>query len=427
MNFISLRGLILLCGLSLPLLANGAEHPDLSIWLNSVLKQHPQLQAAQAAVDAAQAQTRAAGRPLFNPELELEYEETNVKTRSLGISQTIDWGDKRSARSLIASNELRARQSDLQATRQRLAIELITTLAAFQVNVDIEQVAKKRQQLMSQFIDISKLRRLAGDLAQIELDLAQLASAEANFTLANAQANTIISRQALFGLLGVEQAQAAPPLPDFPSVPEDADYPVADLDMLLDNLPLMRAARAQMEISRAELQLRQREQRPDPTFGVQVGREGRETLTGLNISIPLYVRNNFSAEVDVANARLIQSQREANNVRRNLSAELNASALAYQVNRKAWLAWQSAGSNSLLQQGKLLGRLWRAGELSTTDYLVQLKQALDTEASAIEQHGRLWQTWAQWLAASGDIASWISTNTSTTNILQQQDEMGVPQ
>ena len=46
----------------------------------------------------------------------------------------------------------------------------------------------------------------------------------------------------------------------------------------------------------------------------------------------------------------------------------------------------------------LLDRLWQAGELNTTDYLVQLKQALDTEVSAIEQHGRMWRAWSAWLA-----------------------------
>ncbi len=53
-------------------------------------------------------------------------------------------------------------------------------------------------------------------------------------------------------------------------------------------------------------------------------------------------------------------------------------------------------------------RLWQAGELNTTDYLVQLKQALDTEVSATEQRGRMWRAWADWLAASGQADQWLN-------------------
>jgi cobalt-zinc-cadmium efflux system outer membrane protein len=56
----------------------------------------------------------------------------------------------------------------------------------------------------------------------------------------------------------------------------------------------------------------------------------------------------------------------------------------------------------------MLDRLWQAGELNTTDYLVQLKQALGTEASAIDQRGRMWQAWATWLAASGQADQWLN-------------------
>jgi cobalt-zinc-cadmium efflux system outer membrane protein len=406
-------------------LAQASDNAALSNWLDDALKQHPQLQAAQAAIDAAQSQTRAAQQPLFNPELEFEYEKTDVKTRSLGISQTIDWGDKRTAFSRIASHELSAHRFDFQVVQQQLAIELLSALAAFQVDADIQQVADKRQQLMSQFIDIARRRQRAGDLPQIELDLAQLASAEASFVLANAHTNKVASQQALHGLLGVEAKQDLPSLPTFPAIPDAPDYPVADRQMLLDNLPAMLAVRSQMEIKRAQVQLRQRQQRPDPTIGLQAGKEGDETLAGLTLSIPLFVRNNFSAEVDAANAGFIESQQQAINVRRQLSAKLTAAAQTFQINRQAWLQWQATGHNSLLQQGKLLDRLWRAGELGTTDYLVQLKQALDTEASAIEQRGRLWQSWIAWLAASGDIAGWITTNNSIATL--QRNGMGVQQ
>ena len=69
-----------------------------------------------------------------------------------------------------------------------------------------------------------------------------------------------------------------------------------------------------LHVLRVELSVR--EKKPDPTFGFRIGKEDSDTLTGLTFSVPLFVRNTFSAEVDVANASLIQAERTAANVRR---------------------------------------------------------------------------------------------------------------
>jgi outer membrane protein, heavy metal efflux system len=51
----------------------------------------------------------------------------------------------------------------------------------------------------------------------------------------------------------------------------------------------------------------------------------------------------------------------------------------------------------------LLRHLWQAGERGATNFLVQLNQALSTQASAIELRGRAWLAWFRWLTASGQI------------------------
>ncbi len=80
--------------------------PALSGWINAVLSQNPEIQAAQAAVDAAGGRLRAADQPLFNPELEFDYENSEIDTTTGGLSQTIDWSDKRGARTAVADFEL---------------------------------------------------------------------------------------------------------------------------------------------------------------------------------------------------------------------------------------------------------------------------------------------------------------------------------
>jgi cobalt-zinc-cadmium efflux system outer membrane protein len=383
--------------------------PVLSDWINDVLSQNPDMQAAQAAVDAAGGRLRAADQPLFNPELEFEYENSEIDKTTGGLSQTIDWADKRGARAAIADSELVAAKADLRSRRHSIAADLLQALAGWHTTDAVVRVSEKQTTLMMRFARIAEQRRKAGDLNRVELDLAHLAAAEAAFQQANASENLIRARQAVTALTGT----TGPGWPQYTRQLPDVDPQQLDVDRLLDNLPSMHAALARVAAGRASVQLSAREKRPDPTIGFRVGKEDSETLTGLTVSVPLFVRNTFSAEVDVANAELIQAERQAASLRRQARANLIAAAEIYQNARHAWNNWEQSGAPRLSQRTDLLDRLWQAGELNTTDYLVQLKQVLDTEVSAIDQRGRMWQAWADWLVASGQAGRWLNLTGDT--------------
>jgi cobalt-zinc-cadmium efflux system outer membrane protein len=383
--------------------------PALSGWINEVLSHNPEMQAAQAAVDAASGRLRAADQPLFNPELELEYENTDITTTAGGLNQAIDWSDKRGARTSVADFERVAASAELKTIRQTLATGLLQALADWHAAVAIKQVSEQQTTLMTRFARLAERRRKAGDLGQVELDLAHLAAAEAAFEQADASQNLILAYRAVSILTGSDNSG----WPALSTQLPDVDLRQMDVDGMLNGLPLMQVALAQMSAARASVELSVREKKPDPTFGFRIGKEDSDTLTGLTFSVPLFVRNTFSAEVDVANASLIQAERSAANVRRQARADVIAAAQVYQSTRLAWNTWEASGAPRLSQRTELLDRLWQAGELNTTDYLVQLKQALDTEVSAIEQHGRMWQSWSAWLAASGRADKWLNLTGET--------------
>ncbi len=415
---------LLLSALLISSIAHATEQQELSVWLNNVVKQHPRLQAAQAVVDKVVAQRRAADQPLFNPEIEFEYERTDVDTKTAGFTQTIDWSDKRSAQTRLADISWQQSLIELAFQQQQLSAEVLLALASYQSSVESQRVAAKRKASMAKFVDIAKRRYDAGDLTEVNLSLAQLANSEASFQLVETESKLITNKQALLVLLGDISEMALTELPFMEDVPSSAKQSVTDISSVLDSLPEMKLARARMDIARADIKLRQREQRPDPTIGIKAGKEGDESLTNVTFSMPLFVRNNFSAEVDAANAELIQREREAIDTRRLLAAKLKTATQTLLLNRRVWTQWQAIGSRSLLQQEFLLERLWQAGELSTADYLVQLKQSLDTQAGAIEQKTQLWQSWTQWLIASGEINQWITNNDVVTSKTATQSGNG---
>ncbi len=384
--------------------SSAVADPLLSDWINSVLSQNPEVQAAQAAVDAAGGRLRAADQPLFNPALEFEHESSDIDTTTGGISQTIDWAGKREARRGVAQSGQVAAIAELRARRQALAAELLRVLADWHAADAIARLSEQQAELMTRFARLAEQRRQAGDLDQVELDLAHLASADAAFQQSNAQGNLVRARQAVVALTGNEEAS----WPALTGVLPELDTEQIDVDRLLADLPAQQTALARVTVARASVQVSLREKRPDPTIGIRAGKEDSDTLTGITLSVPLFVRNTFSAEVDVANAELIQAEREAASLHRHARADLVAAAEVYRNAQQAWKTWEASGAPRLSQRTELLDRLWRSGELSTTDYLVQLKQALETEVSATEQHARMWQAWADWLASSGRIAQWLS-------------------
>ncbi|MDX8385321.1 MAG: TolC family protein [Gallionella sp.] len=395
-------------GLSACLLLTPAAYgeivsPALSNWVSDIINTNPQVQAGMAALDAAQAKARSAGQSLYNPELELDFERTDIDTRTASISQTIDWFDKRGAQSSASEFSVQAAIANLALVRQERANELLARLSAFQTAKKLEDIANSRSELMDRFVDLSEQRFKSGDIAKIELTLARLAAAEAHFQRSNGTSNKIAEQQALSAIAGNFNSS----LPVLPKLPPAINVGAINKEALLSSLPTVIASRANIDALRSAAQLQLRNKRPDPTLGLHVGKEADQTLTGVTISIPLFVRNTYQADVDVADAELIQAQKDAENVWRRASAQIEATSQQYQLLRSGWLLWEQSGKESLDQQSDILERLWQADELSTTDYLVQVKQALDTQGTAIEQHGQVWLAWSNWLMASGQTNKWL--------------------
>lgn len=373
--------------------------PAVAQLVSAVLEANPRVQAARAAAQAAAARARAAGQPLYNPEVEIDAEQTESKTTSLGLRQAIDWTDKREARGNVASQEQMAAQAELRAVEQTLAGELLNGLAAYHTAAASNRLAQERVQLMQRFLSLTEARQRAGDVPQIELELARLAHTQAVLQQAQTAAQRTEAEQALVTVVGELPAEI-PALPlRFP------DIGTPDPQTFLAQLPELQAYQARSAAARATVSLRQREQRPDPTLRLRGGREASDPLVGLNLSIPLYVRNTYRAETQAAGAELLQAESTAQDALRRAHARFIAAAQRYRSTQQAWTAWEGAGAPSLGMQTALLERIWQAGELSTADYLVQLNQVLGTRATALDLRGQLWRSWIEWLAASGRLGN----------------------
>ena len=378
--------------------------PALVQFVQTVVEANPRVQAARASLEASSAFRDAASRPLYNPELSFDAENADSETRALGISQTLDWGGKRKARAAVAESDLLVVEAEYLAARWAVTVELLDGLAQHQTSAERDALAQSRQQLMDEFAALAQRRFDAGDLAQVELDLARLASTDARIQKATVGAGLAEARQAVRNLTQRSAVAQWPTLPGaLPALPKSAEDPQS----LVLALPEVLAARRQVETADAVVELRRRERRPDPTLSLAGGEEDGETLIGLNVTIPLFVRNRFSHEVTAAIAERSRAQQLADDVIQRAYSRLVSAAERYDLSRGAWGDWASTGQASLTRQTEQLQILWQAGELSTTDYLVQLTATLDVQESALDLREALWRAWFEWLWASGQVDAWL--------------------
>jgi len=216
--------------------------------------------------------------------------------------------------------------------------------------------------------------------------------------------------QAVTGLaLGLELAH-------WPQLPSELAPPPEQVDSaLLQSLPALTVLRSRMESAKARIRLAEREGRADPTIGIHAGREGSETLLGLSLEIPLFVRNNFKAEVRVASHEAVGEELVYRDAHRRAKARLDGSLGRFQNTTRAWRAWVATGQQAHREQMNLLEQLWQAGELTATDFLIQAKQNIDTQVAATTLMGEVWQAAITWLDASAQVEEWLGIATQTKN------------
>ena len=408
---------IRICGLALAAFAawvlgvasaqESAAEPGLTLgqFLEDTARNHPRLEEARAELDAAEARGRANSRPLYNPEFEGEFsdsEDDADDSRSIGLSKAFDITNKRATRAKGARSAVDAASFTFEAEKRALFADLLTALADYQARKRLSDLAAERADVAREFSSIADRRAEAGDLSKSERLAAQLSFSQAIAEQTTARSEFSEARQALTALVG-EVMPAWPVLPDPPAA-------APPLDMtLVRRLPELRAAEARADALSAEIRFAKKARIPDPTIGAAYGREGDADFAGVRLSVPIPVFASGQAEVDEARAERVAAEQAIRNQLRNAEARLVEASGRFAVAAGTWRAWMRDGSDVLGEQRRVLDQLWRSGDITAVEYLVQLDQTYSAERAGIELQGSLWRAWIDWLDASGTLNEWMET------------------
>jgi cobalt-zinc-cadmium efflux system outer membrane protein len=379
--------------------------PSLRQAIQSVWESSPEVAAARAELEAARARARAAAQPLYNPTLSLDAENADVDRRTAGLSLALDLSGKRRARAAQGSAELQASQAGYDLLRRDVASRWLKAWSTLALAAKQRELGEHRLTLMRRFDELAAQRLKVGDISSPERDLAGLALGEAQIQQASLIGNEAAARAALVAI-GADAANAAGSWPNAlpPSSGDVAPLPP-------DDYPELVQARARLDGAEAGVQVARRARIPDPTVSLTGGqvRNGpvNDRVVGLSVSIPLPVLNTGRADVDAARAEADAAAIGIQARQRATQARLLETKARYDALHDAARAFQASRAAAFDERTALLEKLWRAGEIGTSDYLVQLKQSLDTALSGLDLQSQAWQAWFDYLSAAGRLTDWV--------------------
>lgn len=377
--------------------------------LQMAWQQHPTYRATEAQLAAASARRDAAARPFYNPQLDLSYDKAGPeRTATTGMSLTLDVHGKRNARRSAAEAQVEAATADARLRRRNFVRQWINGWSDLQTATVRTRIGDHRLALMKRFSELAQKQFAVGDISGLERDLALLARDEAQ-----AQQSTLLIEQAdiqaRFTAVGGTastggSASLTRAVDSLPPVQASEGEGV-------ERLPDWQVAQATIQAAEREVAVARRNRMADPTLGLRGGHKVIGNLTdnvvGVSVSIPLFVRNSYRAEVVAAQAESDAATANAQRVRLELEADRTRAIASYAATQAAWQQWRASRGTDTDRRTALLERMWREGELSTADYLQQLKQTLDTQLAGAELEARLWRTGTDYLAATGQLEAWL--------------------
>jgi cobalt-zinc-cadmium efflux system outer membrane protein len=389
--------------------STSSASPPLLDAIHRIWQASPEIEAARADLDAARARARAAGQPIYNPSLSLDAENADVDRRTAGISLALDLSGKRMARVRQGDANVVASEAAYDLLRRNVAARWLKAWSTATLARRQNELGQRRLALMQRFDDLAAQRLKVGDISSPERDLAGLAWGEAQFQQATLAGNEAAASAALATISG-DEPTTLPPLQD--GLPPSAESVEA---ASVDDFPELHEARARQASAEAGVQVARRARIPDPTLSLTGGRVRsgplNDRVIGVSVSIPLPVLNNGRAEVAAAEADVDAAMASVRARQFGLRAGLQEAKARYAALRNAMEGFRRGRAAAFEDRTQLLEKLWGAGEISTSDYLVQLKQSLDTALSGYELESQTWQTWFDYLTAAGRLNDWLDGRT----------------
>ncbi len=378
-----------------------AQTPGVPLTLQQAIAlaraKNPTLLSGQQHVIATKASEVTAGLRQ-NPNLTLSGTDVTLPANNPGnpysyaanISRLFERGQKRRWRLDLAHATTDVTQSQYQDTERQtiLAVkQAFTQMLAAKAGV---KIAEDNLQGYRKTVDLSKVRRDAGDISPTDFDRIDLQLAEFEADYDSANLNLVQSGDQLKMLLGLDTSA-----PGFDIAgtlePPQLNLTVADVEQrALAERPDYRAAQQSLRLAEANVKLAEAYGTTDPTLGGEYDRSGNDNSGGFQISIPVRIFDRNQGEKE-------RTRYEAQSSR---FAEMAARNQVINDVDQAWAAYQTATAQSRRYSGHYLAEAsrvrdnlefsYRNGGSTLLDYLDALRDYRQTNLDALNANVQVW-------------------------------------
>ncbi|MEY2879881.1 MAG: hypothetical protein RLZZ15_2261 [Verrucomicrobiota bacterium] len=415
----------LLCSLAsaTPLAAEDAP-VKLDALVAAIAASNPELKFYEAEIAVAKSAARTSAM-LADPEVSLDLGHKRVRTAagalagegaawSVSLTQTFEWPGRLALRKALAGRQVELAELGLARFRAALAARARTLAfglhAAAAEAAAIREVAERFTALKETFLarDPAGLTPLLETRVIEASELAlQRRATEADLALHAA----LLELNQLRGAApeaALRVAAAAPALRDVPATE-------ALLAAARENNFDFRAKRVELEQQGFAVELAKNERHPAISVSPFYSREkadGRETVVGIGVSVPLPVGGRARGAVDTAEARRRQAETAAVVAQRQLEREVLTAAHAFAAKLAERRRWTPDTAQKFRDAADLADRHYRLGAVPIATYVELQKSYLDaigallaTEREALDAALKLQQlTGLELLPATGEAA-----------------------
>ncbi len=364
--------------------------------------QSPALRTATADITAARGRLTRAGaypNPIIAGELARHAvpPEENID-RGVSLSQEIEVGGQRGLRMTAAQHDVERARLALADQERRVAAAVrhaFFGLAAAQQRHDI---ARDGMTLAQQLMNVARQRARAGEIADYDANVAQIAFAQAEQGYTQAEAARVDAETRLATLLGTpldEHFRLGTATHDDVATLPSEDALVERAIAERPDLAALRAERRQHEVE-ADLAHR-RGWVPNPTVRGFYRHEQRdETIAGGEISVPLPLWNREQGAEAELRALTSRAASEGDRLTREVRQQVHVAMARHHAAAAIWKHFVETVLPTVSEAERILVTRTQAGDLSLHDALGERDRLLAVRATAIT-------AWLDWHEAETDL------------------------
>lgn len=329
-----------------------------------------------------------------NPTLELDGA-TGAMTGSsgenrlaVGVSQEFLLGGKREKRLAVSDAEIARFDYRYKDAERLLLSEIKTAYYDLLLAEGRRDLSNKSRELNSQLLRIAQERFNAGEIAELDVNLAKVETARSEGRSIDVERELVPLKQRLLSLMGASPSDNLKI--SAPTETKSIAVNLAELKTLaLDKRPDLQAAAAEKNRGEAEVALAEAERLPNVTAGVGIGWERSVTslggleernsdyLIGLKLSVPIPVFNRNQAGIKEALAKKSSFEIRQQFISQNIEREVESAYWRLTSAEKSLNIYAKEIIPQLTENLKLVQEAYRLDEVGILAVIEEQKKFIE--------------------------------------------------